>query len=106
MYVEKIEFKKAKSIRIKKRSKVYSTALWQKVRQQVINRDIFCVMCVDKGLYSPIQDVDHITPLSDGGSKYSTCNLQGLCKSCHSSKTKKETKLEKEINKGGQGVNH
>jgi 5-methylcytosine-specific restriction protein A len=90
MYVEKVTTIRRRSTRTKKRSKVYSTALWQRIRIQVINRDVFCVACRAKGLYSDIDDVDHIEPMSDGGSNYSMRNLQGLCKSCHSSKTKKE----------------
>ena len=92
MYVEKVTTTRRKSTRIKKRSKVYSTARWQRVRVQVIIRDVFCVACRAKGLYSEINDVDHIEPMADGGSNYSMRNLQGLCKSCHSSKTKKENK--------------
>jgi 5-methylcytosine-specific restriction endonuclease McrA len=35
-------------------------------------------------------EVDHVTPLRDGGAKYDLENLQALCKSCHSRKTAAE----------------
>ena len=35
-------------------------------------------------------EVDHITPISQGGDKWSRDNLQALCRGCHIDKTRKE----------------
>lgn len=35
-------------------------------------------------------EVDHIVPLTDGGSHCDPSNTQSLCKSCHSSKTARD----------------
>lgn len=56
---------------------------WQRLRLMVLSRDPICVKC-----NSPSEEVDHIIPKPNGDD--SMDNLQGLCKSCHSSKTMKE----------------
>jgi len=35
-------------------------------------------------------EVDHITPLEDGGEAYALSNLQALCRECHIAKTRAE----------------
>lgn len=68
------------------RKKHYSTERWKRVRKRVLRRDPVCQMCEER----PAEEVDHITPLAEGGDD-SMENLQGLCESCHSKKTIKET---------------
>ncbi len=43
-------------------------------------------------------EVDHIIPISKGGNRTARANLQTLCKSCHSRKTKQEN--------NGQSLTH
>ncbi|MGC9439269.1 HNH endonuclease [Streptomyces sp. WG5] len=58
---------------------------WPSIRAQVLARDGFaCQMC---GKRSDLE-VDHIIPVSKGGS-WEMENLWCLCASCHASKTKK-----------------
>lgn len=65
-------------------------ARWRRLRRMVLARH---PLCADPFEIHAMRDevvlateVDHITPLRDGGSN-SLSNLQSLCKSCHSRKT-------------------
>jgi len=40
-------------------------------------------------------EIDHITPIHDGGESFNWDNLQGLCKPCHLKKTGKENRERK-----------
>src|SRR5438552_18045919 len=66
---------------------VYASPRWQGVRRAVLRRDRVCTSC--HGTLS--RDVDHVISLNDGGAPYDLNNLVGLCRSCHSKKTAKET---------------
>jgi 5-methylcytosine-specific restriction protein A len=55
---------------------------WQKLRQQVLAEQPFCACG------APTTEVDHIVPLSKGGTN-DRSNLIGRCKPCHSRKTAK-----------------
>lgn len=56
-------------------------AVWRRLRLMVLHEEPLCRMCS-----APSQEVDHIQPLSRGGTNERE-NLQGLCRSCHSRKT-------------------
>lgn len=63
-----------------------STA-WRKLRAYVLNESPLCEHCMDLGMTVPATDVDHV----DGDpSNNSMANLQSLCHSCHSRKTRRE----------------
>lgn len=64
-------------------------AAWRKLRRMVLNRDPLCVKCKANGKLVYASEADHIIPKSRGG-RDSLVNLQGLCKRCHSKKTRKE----------------
>lgn len=68
----------------------YHNTHWRKLRDYYIKSHPLCEECKRKGRVRKATEVDHITPISDGGSRYNTANLQALCKSCHSRKTMKE----------------
>lgn len=57
---------------------------WRRMRQRVLREEPVCCIC---GAIA--ECVDHIQPLSSGGT-HSRDNLQALCTRCHSIKTVKE----------------
>ncbi|MFC9974317.1 HNH endonuclease [Spirillospora sp. NPDC127200] len=57
---------------------------WESIRRMVIRRDRVCVLC-----QLPGNHVDHIVPVSRGGS-WTPANLRLLCASCHRTKTAEE----------------
>ena len=59
---------------------------WHDVRIKVLDRDGWeCVMCGT--LLGRGAQVDHITPVTDGGSMWDMDNMQSLCTECHIVKT-------------------
>jgi 5-methylcytosine-specific restriction protein A len=62
------------------------TRRWRKLRNIILNRQPFCVHCLNDGRHTVATEVDHIIPVSYGGTNDDD-NLQSLCKPCHSSKT-------------------
>lgn len=69
---------------------VYNSTRWRKLREQVLYGNPFCVRCMDVGLLEPATVCDHVIPIEQGGEIWDINNLQGLCKSCHNSKSGKE----------------
>lgn len=64
---------------------------WKKLRLLILRRNPFCVECLKHDRYITATEVDHIIPhKGDKTNFYDTANLQGLCKSCHSTKTGRE----------------
>jgi len=55
---------------------------WQKIREEHLAMEPWCRRCGTKAT-----DVDHIVPKRQGGSNDHS-NLQSLCHSCHSQKTR------------------
>ena len=60
----------------------YANARWRKLRLMVLREHPLCASCE-----APAVEVDHIVPLSKGGTMYDQANLQGLCKRCHAAKS-------------------
>lgn len=58
-------------------------------RAQVVAEEPLCRTCLKRGVESPTEEVDHIVPLSAGGSD-TRANKQGLCAPCHLAKTRAE----------------
>lgn len=65
--------------------KNYHDPAWEELRRRVLIRDPICLNCHKR----PSSTVDHIVPVSRGG-KDEMSNFQGMCKSCHNSKTATE----------------
>lgn len=64
---------------------------WQRIRAQTLQGEPLCRLCLTAGRTIPATVVDHITPISDGGTHVAS-NLQPLCKHCHNSiKTPNDT---------------
>lgn len=61
-------------------------ARWRKIRLMHLRAHPLCIECTAQGLTVAATDVDHITPLAQGGT-HASDNLQSLCHSCHSKKT-------------------
>ena len=61
----------------------YNSTAWQRARRRQLRRHPICESCFDRRA----TQVDHATPLSQGGHPLDSSNLQSLCASCHSRKT-------------------
>lgn len=89
-----VERKQADQYRGSSHSRGYGSD-WQAVREKHLNgfRNQECAHCRLKGRRTPAWDVDHIIPHSGRGDpkRLDPNNLQTLCKSCHATKTAKET---------------
>lgn len=59
---------------------------WQRLRLMVLAERPLCVECERWGRVAAATEVDHIVPLSEGGTNERE-NLQPLCHECHSRKT-------------------
>lgn len=74
----------------KSSSSLYGHA-WRKLRARFLMGNPLCVHCLEKGLITPANEVDHIEPHRGDMEKfYDESNLQALCKPCHSRKTATE----------------
>ncbi len=62
---------------------------WQRLRKLVLAGEPLCRACAAEGRTTAATEVDHVTPLSAGGTN-EQANLQPLCKSHHSRKTAHE----------------
>lgn len=69
-------------------------AKWRKFREQFLIKNPLCVRCKQEGYLKPANEVDHIIPhKGDKELFWDSDNLQALCKSCHSRKTRQEQHL-------------
>ena len=57
---------------------------WQKIRARFLSAHPLCAECQREGRMSVAAEVHHIIPLSNGGT-HAESNLEGLCRSHHSS---------------------
>ncbi len=65
----------------------YNSTAWRKVRASYVKQNPFCVKCRDLGRATPVDVVDHIVEIKDGGERLSYSNLQSLCHAHHNIKT-------------------
>lgn len=74
---------------INKRMYNYNNKLWKKISKQVFSRDSYtCQYCLKKG---GLLEVDHVTPISKGGSNRLS-NLTTACRRCNRQKKDKTVK--------------
>lgn len=66
---------------------LYRTKRWKLLRKRVLYEN---PLCQAPGCEDIATDVDHITPLFDGGPPLDRSNLQALCKRHHSLKSRQE----------------
>ena len=65
----------------------YNSKKWKHTRRKQLLREPICQHPACKALAT---DVDHRTPIEQGGDKWSLTNLQSLCRSHHGQKTRRE----------------
>lgn len=63
---------------------------WANYSTHYLHQHPLCVACRADGLVVSATLVDHIVPLALGGSMWDPKNHQGLCRSCHATKTGRE----------------
>lgn len=61
---------------------------WKRIRDRHIAQNPLCEVCKKNGKLTPVEEVHHIVPLSQGGT-HEDSNLMSLCKACHSEITAK-----------------
>lgn len=70
---------------------------WKKIRLATLRRDNWlCVICNKKNKVISAKEVDHIIPVSSGGT-HEMDNLQSLCKECHALKTKRDISRQRRL---------
>lgn len=63
----------------------------QRERKRIFQQQPLCVLCRKVGHIRAATELDHIIPLSQGGTD-EPANLQGLCGDCHKEKTANESR--------------
>ena len=71
-------------------SSFYQSKQWRMLRRYYIKANPLCEECTRKGKTTAGNCIDHIKPISMGGSKVDESNLQTLCNSCHAKKSATE----------------
>lgn len=55
---------------------------WRVVRDRYVAAHPLCERCLQAGRLTPVEEVHHIKPVSQGGTNDDS-NLMSLCRSCH-----------------------
>ena len=55
---------------------------WKRIRDRYVTEHPLCEMCLKEGKLTPVEEVHHIKPISQGGT-HARSNLMSLCQSCH-----------------------
>jgi 5-methylcytosine-specific restriction endonuclease McrA len=61
--------------------------LWDRLRAVVLAEEPCCRPCLKADRVTLSTQVDHVKPIAEGGAPFERSNLQGICISCHSTKT-------------------
>ena len=62
-------------------NKKYGRA-WKRIRDRYAAAHPLCEVCLKEGRLTPVDEVHHIVPISQGGT-HARDNLMSLCRSCH-----------------------
>lgn len=65
-------------------NKKYGRA-WKRIRDRYASEHPLCEECLKTGKLTPVEEVHHIKPISQGGT-HARDNLMSLCQSCHTKK--------------------
>jgi 5-methylcytosine-specific restriction endonuclease McrA len=73
-------------------SDIYNSSEWRRARKAFKSQreNAFCVKCLELGIYTVTYAVDHIIPITQGGSVWDRSNWQPLCKTHHNQKSGRE----------------
>lgn len=66
---------------------VYRSPRWRHLRTKYLAEH---PTCNAPRCFALAEDVDHVTPIEDGGEPWNEQNLQALCHACHSRKTARD----------------
>ena len=55
---------------------------WHRIRARYVAAHPLCEQCLKEGRITPVEEVHHIIPISQGGT-HAEDNLMSLCQSCH-----------------------
>ncbi len=55
---------------------------WSRIRARYASAHPLCEECLKNGVFTPVEQVHHIKPLSEGGT-HDESNLMSLCAACH-----------------------
>jgi 5-methylcytosine-specific restriction endonuclease McrA len=69
---------------------IYNSKRWRILRRHILTHQPLCAGYNDAECDGIATDVDHITPIHQGGDAWNPTNLQPLCQSCHGRKTRNE----------------
>jgi len=70
----------------------YQSRKWTEASKRHRQHEPLCRECLKNGITRLAQMVDHIIPISEGGSKFDESNLQSLDHECHNKKRGGERK--------------
>lgn len=80
-------------------AKIYSSGRWKQLRRRTLLERPWCVW---PGCHLPAVEVDHVTPLQDGGDPWDETNLQPLCVGHHHRKTADDVAARRRTRKGNR----
>ena len=83
--------KKPQHMREVDNASFYNSKRWRALRNYFIQKHPLCAQCKRDGIITGAQMVDHIKPITMGGSSVDQKNLQTLCNSCHAKKSGRES---------------
>src|SRR5512139_157912 len=70
--------------------KLYNSRRWKSIRQRQLAEYPWCADCLERTLYTPATEVDHIHRHHGNAELFFAGPFQSLCTPCHSRKTAKE----------------
>ncbi len=68
----------------------YNMMRWRNFSLRYRKEHPWCEECIKSERVVPSRHVDHIVPMAEGGAKLERSNVQALCVSCHSKKTRRD----------------
>ena len=83
--------KKPQHMREVDNASFYNSKRWRALRNYYIQANPLCEKCKRDGIITGSQMVDHVVPITMGGSPVDQKNLQSLCNSCHAKKSGRES---------------